>query len=170
MATLRQCLQQAGLVNVRTLTQSGNVIFESDARSATKLTTQIVGAVSAALGIDLRIVLVSETQLKTIVMDAPADWARRADLRRNVAFLRPSVTANHVLKQLDPKPGIDSVKPGKGVVYLATVMSGLHKSGLRKLIGTPVYQEMTIRTYGTCQKILALMEDRRDALGGGQIL
>lgn len=160
MAALRQCLQQAGLVNVRTLTQSGNVIFESDARSATKLTTQIVGAVSAALGIDLRIVLLSEAQLKTIVVD---DWARRADLRRNVAFLRPSVTANHVLKQVDPKPGIDSVKAGKGVVYLATVMSGLHKSGLRKLIGTPVYQEMTIRTYGTCQKILALMEDRPNA-------
>jgi uncharacterized protein (DUF1697 family) len=158
MAALQQCLERLGLINVRTFIQSGNVIFETGETSAAKLTRRIEGAVSTALGIDSRIVLLSQAQLKTIVAEAPAGWARSSDLRRNIAFLRPAVTASHALKQVEAKPGVDSVTAGEGVLYMATVMSGVPKSGLRKLIRMPAYREMTIRTYGTCQKILALME------------
>jgi uncharacterized protein (DUF1697 family) len=163
MAALKQCLEQIGLVNVRTLIQSGNVIFESGEKSSAKLTGRIERAVSTTLGADSRIVLLSYSQLKTIVADAPSSWARGADLRRNIAFLRPSVTATQALKHMEARPGVDSVKAGKGVVYMDTVMSSLQKSGLRKLIGTPVYREMTIRTYGTCQKVLSVMEEPRNA-------
>jgi uncharacterized protein (DUF1697 family) len=68
------------------------------------------------------------------------------------------VTASQALKQVEVVSGVDSVKAGRGVLYMATVMNVVQKSGLRKLIGTPAYAEMTIRTYGTCQRILALME------------
>ena len=158
MAALQQCLERLGLINVRTFIQSGNVIFETGKTSGAKLTRRIEGAVSTALGIDSRIVLLSQAQLKTIVAEAPAGWARSSDLRRNIAFLRPAVTASQALEQVEVKPGVDSVTAGKGVLYMATVVSGVQKSGLRKLIRMPAYPEMTLRTYGTCQKILALME------------
>jgi uncharacterized protein (DUF1697 family) len=158
MAALQQCLGQLGLLNVRTVIQSGNVIFETAEKSGATLTRRIEGAVSTILGIDSRIVLVSQAQLKTIVSDAPAGWARRLDLRRNIAFLRPAVTASQALKQVQAVSGVDSVRAGRGVLYMATVINQVQKSGLRKLVGTPAYAEMTIRTYGTCQKILALME------------
>ena len=159
MAALKQCLEQLGLINVRTFIQIGNVIFETGEKSGEKLTRRIERAVSAALGLDSRIALLSQAQLKTIVADAPVGWARSSDLRRNIAFLRPSVTASQALKQVEVKPGVDTVKAGRGVLYMSTVISGLQKSGLRKLIATPAYREMTIRTYGTCQKILALMRE-----------
>jgi uncharacterized protein (DUF1697 family) len=160
MAALQRCLDQAGLASVRTVIQSGNVIFESAEKSAA-LTQRIEREVAKTLGIGSRIVLLSNAQLKTVVAEAPAAWKRSTELRRNIAFLRPPVTANQALKEVESKPGVDSVKAGKGVVYMATALSGLQKSGLRKLIGTKVYREMTVRTYGTCQKILALMEDER---------
>jgi hypothetical protein len=97
--------------------------------------------------------------LKTVVAEAPAAWKRTNRPRCNIAFLRPPVTPTQVMSAIDAKPGIDFVKAGKGAVYMATELSALQKSGRRKLIGTPVYRELTIRTYGTCQKILALMED-----------
>jgi uncharacterized protein (DUF1697 family) len=162
MAALKQCFEGTGLDQVTTFIQSGNVIFESNAKGSATLTTRIERALSQTLGIDSGVVLLSHHQLKTVVDEAPAAWKRTNRLRCNIAFLRPPVTPAQVLSAIDARPGIDSVKAGKGAVYLATELSALTKSGLRKLIGTPVYRELTIRTYGTCQKILALMEtDRR---------
>jgi len=158
MAALKRCLEQIGLTHVKTVIQSGNVIFESGEKRTATLTTRIENAISRTLGIESRIVLLTHPQLKSVVAEAPPAWTRGADLRRNIAFLRPPVTASQVMNAVEAKPGIDSVKAGKGVVYMATALSGLQKSGLRKLIGTPVYREMTIRAYGTCQRILRLME------------
>jgi uncharacterized protein (DUF1697 family) len=159
MASLKQCLEEAGLANVKTVLQSGNVIFESEDRSLRALTMHIERAVSKALRVDAAIVLLSEPQLQSVVDDAPGAWKRGNQLRRNIAFLRPPVIANQALTEVDIRPGVDTVTAGKGVIYMATVMSALSKSRLKNVIGTPVYRQMTIRTYGTCQKILALMRD-----------
>jgi uncharacterized protein (DUF1697 family) len=158
MAALRQCLEQAGLDNVSTFIQSGNVIFDSDEKNVAELTARIERAVSKTLRIDSRVVLLPRARLRAVVANAPSAWKQGTHLRRNIAFLRPTVTASQALKEVPTKPGIDSVEAGRGVVYMATLMSGLAKSGLPKLTGTPVYRHMTIRTYGTCQKILALMD------------
>jgi len=158
MAALKQCLEAIGLGNVRTFIQSGNVVFESGERSRSALTARVELAVKSATGIQSRIVLLSQAQLEAVLAAAPASWRRRTDLRKNIAFLRPGTTATQAVKAVRVNPAVDEVTAGKGVLYMATLMSGLQKSGLRTLIGTPAYREMTIRTYGTCEKILALME------------
>jgi uncharacterized protein (DUF1697 family) len=158
MAALKACLDRHGFRNVATFIQSGNVIFESDERNAGSLTTQIEGALSKMFDYDSRVVLRSHAQLKAVVAGVPAAWKTRTDLRCNIAFLREPVTARHALAQVDVEPRVDSIKQGKGVLYLSTLESGLKRSRFTKLIGKPVYQHMTIRNYNTCQKLLALME------------
>jgi hypothetical protein len=37
-------------------------------------------------------------------------------------------------------------------------MSRVKQSRLPRIVGTPIYGDMTIRSYATCQKILALIE------------
>lgn len=158
MTALRACLEQAGLLNVRTLIQSGNVVFEASERGAAKVTGIVEGAISATMGIPSRIVLLTHEQLRAVVANAPRGWERRTDLRRNIAFLRPGVTAAEAAEHVDVKPGVDAVTVGKGVLYMSTVLAKAGQSGLPKLVGKPVYREMTIRTYGTCQKLLAMMD------------
>jgi uncharacterized protein (DUF1697 family) len=161
MAALKQCLEGIGLGNVRTFIQSGNVVFDSGESSRPGLTARIERAITSATGLESRIVLLSQAQLGSVLDAAPASWPRRTDLRKNIAFLRPGTTASQAAKAVKTNPAVDQMTVGKSVLYLATLMSGLQKSGLRTVIGTPAYREMTIRTYGTCQKILALMEDAR---------
>lgn len=169
MPALKECCEQAGLNHVRTYSQSGNVIFDSDDRGGARLSRRLERAVARRLA-GVRIVLISHAQLKAIVANAPAGWDRGTDLRRNIAFLYAGTTPKQVLKQIEAKPGVDTVEAGKAVVYMATAMSDVQKSGLRKLVGTPVYRDLTIRTYGTCRRILALMEEsvtaRRPDHGG----
>ena len=158
MPALRACLEDAGFDRVETFIQSGNVVFRTAQKSVSKLTVQIEKVIETTLGISSRVVVVSRDRLKAVIEEAPASWRSGADLRRNIAFLRPPVTAAAALKQVDTRPGVDTVDAGNGVLYMTTTLRDAAKSRLAKIVTKPVYREMTIRTYGTCQKILALMQ------------
>jgi uncharacterized protein (DUF1697 family) len=157
MTALKACLENAGFDRVETFIQSGNVVFETRQKSTAKLMAQIDTAIEAAFGIDPRVVVLSRDKLNAVVAGAPAAWRTRTDLRMNIAFLRPPVTAALALEQVDLKPGVDAVAAGEGVLYMSTTLRSLAKSRLSRIVTKPVYQDMTIRSYGTCQKIQSLM-------------
>jgi hypothetical protein len=77
----------------------------------------------------------------------------------NIAFLRPSVTAALALKEVDVRPGVDAIEGGTGVPYMSTTLRDLGKSRMSRIVMKPVYQQMTIRSYRTCQKIQSLMRE-----------
>jgi uncharacterized protein (DUF1697 family) len=158
MPALKACLEAAGFDRVETFIQSGNVVFRTAQKSVSKLTAQLEQAIETTLGVSSRVVVVSRERLKTVIDEAPAGWRSRSDLRRNIAFLRPPITAAAAAREVDVRPGVDEVEAGNGVLYMTTTLHEAAKSRLPKIVTKPVYREMTIRTYGTCQKILALMD------------
>ena len=157
MAALKACLEGAGFERVVTFIQSGNVIFSAPRGGAIALAARIEDAIESAIGVRPPVVVVSRERLQQVVSEAPAVWKDADDLRRNVAFLFPPLSAANALTEVELRAGVDTVKPGKGVLYMTTVLRAAARSRLTKIVGRPVYQRMTIRTYGTCQKILALM-------------
>lgn len=161
MTALKVCLENAGFDRVETFIQSGNVVFETRQKSTAKLTAQIDTAIDTAFGIDPRVVVLSRDRLKTVLAEAPAAWRSRTDLRMNIAFLRPPVSAAVALKEVDVRPGVDAVEAGAGVLYMSTTLRDLAKSRMSRIVTKPVYQQITIRTYSTCQKIQSLMALRQ---------
>jgi len=113
---------------------------------------------SRTFNIDLRAFVITLEQFKKVVSDIPADWNKRSDLRRYIAFIREPATVPDVISQIELKEGVDSIKAGKGVVYMSTLLSGLTKSRFTRLITKKFYQDITIRNYTTVQKLLALTE------------
>ncbi len=158
MAEIRACLERKNFEQVTTYIQSGNVLFESDSKDAASLTAAIQKALSATFDHDAQVFLRSERQLKQVVEQAPKEWMTGADLRRNVAFLRKPLTASRAVAQIEPTDDVDFVKAGQDVVYMTTVISRVKQSRFTKIIKSPIYRDMTIRNYNTCQKILALMQ------------
>jgi len=158
MAALKQCFERTGVENVATYIQSGNVLFESPERSAAKLGRLIEETVASTFGISARVLVLSHAQLETVLADVPAIWKREAPLRRNIAFLFPPVTASQALKEVSVNPDVDSAAAGPGVLYMSTTLSDLAQSRFPKLVGTRIYRDMTVRSHGTCQKILASLE------------
>ncbi|HEY4032801.1 MAG TPA: DUF1697 domain-containing protein [Ktedonobacteraceae bacterium] len=160
MEQLRACFQAGGFGQVMTYIQSGNVIFESEDENKEKLTREIEERVSQTFNYTARIVVRSYTEIQKIVKGVPNDWNTRSDLRCNVAFIKEPVTAKEAWQEILPKEGIDVVTIGHGVLYLSTLLSGLNKSALGKLVSKKIYQDMTIRNYTTTQKLLTLMEQK----------
>ncbi|HEY4036330.1 MAG TPA: DUF1697 domain-containing protein [Ktedonobacteraceae bacterium] len=158
MEQLRACFEVGGFEQVITYIQSGNVIFESEDENKEKLTKEIEESLSRTFDYTARIVLRSYAEIQKVVEEAPDDWNTRTDLRCNVAFIKEPVTAKEAWQEILPKEGIDVVTIGHGVLYLSTVLSGLTKSALGKLVSKKIYQDMTIRNYTTTQKLLTLMK------------
>jgi uncharacterized protein (DUF1697 family) len=161
MADITACLVDRKFECVSTYIQSGNILFESDVSDVAKLAASIEHALFETFGHEAPVFLRSYRQMKKVVGDAPKEWKDGAALRRNVAFLRNPLTASTLVAATHPKAGVDSVKAGNGVVYMTTVMARVQQSGFAKAVSKAIYRDITVRSYTTCQKILALMESDR---------
>jgi uncharacterized protein (DUF1697 family) len=160
MSDLKACFEATGLCNVTTYIQSGNVLFAVGTRSnQPALVRQIEKALSARFAYQSRIVVRSLEQMRAIVGGAPAGFGGRpAAYRYDVIFLKEPLTAAEALQAVTAKPGVDRVFPGEGVLYFSRLISKAAQSRLSRIVGTPAYQNMTIRNWNTTSKLLALME------------
>jgi uncharacterized protein (DUF1697 family) len=91
MAALRDALARAGLQNVRTYLQSGNVVFDTRRRASVTTARAAEAAIARATGLDVPVILRSATELDRIVRCNPF-VADGADPRFcHVTFLRARV-------------------------------------------------------------------------------
>ena len=159
MPALKACFEDQGLRDVATYIQSGNVLFSAARENPVALTARIEKALSKTFSYQSRVVLRSFEQMKAIVEGAPKGFGRRpAEYRYDVIFLKHPVTAAEAMKSLTANPGVDRVFAGDGVVYFSRLISRAAESHLSRVVGKPIYQDMTIRNWNTTGKLLALME------------
>ncbi len=156
MADLTHAVEQAGYTNVTTFIQSGNIIFDSEIRDREKIAKDIERVILDAFKLDIRVVIRSLPEMRKIVANMPSSWAK-ADLRTYVAFIKEPMTAVAAAKEIPVREGIDILDVGDGVLYMATKTEGLTKSGYTKIVGTKIYNNMTMRNSNTTLKILSLM-------------
>jgi uncharacterized protein (DUF1697 family) len=165
MTDLKACFEEMGFAEVSTYIQSGNVLFSASANGEAKLSATIEKALSKRFGYESRVVVVSHQQLERAVKRAPKGFGRKPErYRYDVIFLKEPLSAKEAMKSVSTKDGVDQVWRGDGVLYFSRLIAKATASHLSRIVGLPVYQEMTIRNWNTTTKLLALMEAR--AKGG----
>jgi uncharacterized protein (DUF1697 family) len=162
MPALKACFETLGFGSVATYIQSGNVLFTARRSSPLALTRQIETAVSKTFAYESRVVLRSFDQMKAIVDGAPRGFGTHpADYRYDVVFLKHPLTAGEAMKGVTGKPGVDVAFAGDGVLYFSRLLSKASQSRLTRVVGTPAYQNMTIRNWNTTNKLVQLMAQIR---------
>jgi uncharacterized protein (DUF1697 family) len=160
MARLRELLESHGHTKVSTYIASGNVILTSD-RSAARIKRELEGALPKTLKLDSELIAVrvlTRAQLRAIVRDRPKGFGDRPDTYNSDAIFLMGIDAPTAMKVFDPRPGVDEVWPGKGVIYSRRLTAQRTKSRLGKVAGTPAYKSMTIRSWATTMALLERME------------
>lgn len=158
MADLRSAFIKTGYLNASTYIQSGNVIFEANAKDLFKTRAAIEEMLSKEFSYNATVILRSHNELIKTVNEAPNTWNTEPDLRCYVAFVREPVTSQDIIKDTVINKEVDTISGGEGVVYMTTKMSEIKKSGFSKLTGKKIYKDITIRNYNTVKKILSMME------------
>jgi uncharacterized protein (DUF1697 family) len=156
MADLRAVFEKAGHTAVRTYIQSGNVVFEASGRVDEN---GVEAFLERRFGIPLVVVLRTERQLRAVVEGAPDGFGQRPDeFHSDVLFLKSPLTSRQAMRVVQLREGVDRAWPGKAVVYFQRNSARRTQSRMSSIVGTPEYQRMTIRSWRTTAKLLALLD------------
>jgi uncharacterized protein (DUF1697 family) len=160
MADLRAAFESAGHRSVATYIQSGNVLFETDAPRRS-MENDVEAMLERRVGFPVVVVIRSQQQLGRVVDEAPAGFGTDpAGYHSDVVFLRSPLTPTRAMRVVELRAGVDQAWPGPGVIYFARLNARLTASRMGRIVGTPEYQEMTIRSWSTVTKLHGLLADR----------
>jgi uncharacterized protein (DUF1697 family) len=160
MAELKACFEELGCPNVRTYIASGNVIFESD-KSAAELAEAIEDVLPRKFRLDselVKVLVLSRSQLQKMVDKAPKGFGTEPTKYHSDAIFLMGIDAAEAMPVFSPREGVDKIWPGDGVIYSQRLSAERTKSRLGKIVGTPPYKSMTIRSWNTTVKLLGLMD------------
>ena len=117
MAELRELLGSLGHEDVRTHILSGNAIFRSRRRSASRLESELEAAIRKRFGLDIRVLIRTADELGAIVRDNPLPEAAPHGSRLFVLFLDRNPDPERA-KAIDPAAfDPEEFRFGNRVVY-----------------------------------------------------
>ena len=56
------------------------------------------------------------------------------------------------------KEGVDQCWVGAGILYFSRTVERITSSRINRIVGKPIYQQMTIRNWNTTTKLAALLD------------
>jgi uncharacterized protein (DUF1697 family) len=151
MADLRALTAELGYEDVRTVLQSGNIIF-TGAKAKARATLE--AGLQNRYGFKVDVVLRTMDELHAVVEDEPFGDEATDLTRYFVVFLpsTPNAAALTALAQKDFAP--DRFKPGGRELY-AWCPQGMQNSGLMRALGKPgLAGTATVRNMSTVRKLL----------------
>ncbi|MDQ6728135.1 MAG: DUF1697 domain-containing protein [Actinomycetota bacterium] len=159
MGGLRACLTELGFANISTYIASGNVILESD-KPAAEVTDQIESALMKSFKLDselIKVLVLTQGQLQAVVDDKPEGFGDQPEKYHSDAIFLMGIDAAQVMPVLDPREGVDKIWPGQGVIYSQRLSAQRTRSRLNKIVASPFYKSMTIRSWNTTMRLSDIM-------------
>lgn len=155
MQELKRVFEQAGMKNVKTYINSGNVLFESSRTVKTEMAKRLEEVIEARFGFNVKVLVWDKDSLVALAEALPGSWVDEA-MRCNVLFLWDEIDSPSIMEAMPIKSGIDNLQYQKGALVWSVKRKDITKSGMTKIIGTDIYRQMTIRNSNTLYKLAAL--------------
>lgn len=160
MQVLKSTLTEAGLANVRTYINSGNVLFESHNATAVTLTALCEKAIERQFGFPVGCVVLSEADYKKEIDGAPEWWGQaNENMRSDALFVLSHGTAQAVVNKVgDVNNEYEWVAATDNIVFWTVDRRRYTKARLPKIIGTNEYKTVSMRSSTTTRKLYALLD------------
>jgi uncharacterized protein (DUF1697 family) len=141
---------------VRTYINSGNVLFTTKRRDRARLAKEIESAIAADFGLDVALQLRDADELRALVEAIPPEWTNDDSMRCDVYFLWPAVDRSDVIADVPRNPAIEELRYVRGALVRRVDREHQTKSPMTKIVGTPLYRQMTARNINTVRKLAQL--------------
>ena len=158
MGKLKATFERAGMSDVTTYINSGNVVFRDNRRKSPKIVSVLEEAIAADLGFEIKVLVRDLPAIRKVMKALPKEWTNDKNMRCDVIFLWEQFDRKNVLNELKIKPEIEDVKYVPGALIWRIDRSDVRKSRLFTIIGSDLYKGMTIRNCNTARKLAELME------------
>lgn len=161
MPELRACFESLGYTNVRTYINSGNVIFDAGTGQRS-LERAIEPALEKQFNIPITVMVRSQAEVEQLLADVPRQWLDTTDYKYEFFLLHHSADSPDALKNFSPKPEVEELRYVPGALIWRIKRAAITRGRIIKMIGTPIYKQISIRTPNTIHKIADLM--KRDSV------
>ena len=158
MSSLKESFERLGFGDVATYINSGNIIFKTQEGDARKLERSIEGMLSSEYELECKVVVRSLSEMADLVKSLPETWDGDGRWKYNVIFLRHSIDSENILDGLKPERDIEQIVYRTGTLLWSARISDLSRTGMHKLPGQKLFQEMTVRNTNTTKKLYELMK------------
>ena len=156
MADLRALVEDAGFTQVRTLLNSGNVVFAGASAAPEKVAARLEKAIVAKVGFSSHVVVLDASAIATVVQENTLTQADNPS-RLMVAFVQDCER----LRSLDDLVGVDwgteAVVVGARAAYVWAPSSVLESPAFEAVVKR-LGVHVTTRNWATVQKIHAMMQ------------
>jgi uncharacterized protein (DUF1697 family) len=162
MAALRKALEDAGFSNVSTYIASGNVFLDAEL-SAGKVAETIEAVLPKAFKLDaelIRVAVLSASELEAVVERRPKGFGDEPAKYHSDAIFLMGIDADEAMTAFSPREDVDRVWPGDGVIYSRRLSARRTASRLNRIMASPLYKSMTIRSWQTTLALRDLMRGR----------
>lgn len=151
MADLRDVFTEFGYEDVKTLLNSGNVVFTASRKPST---AKIEQAVLDATGVASRVTVITGDDLGAAVRDCPLTVDD--DKRFGLAVFASTADAQRLRPLADRDWSPEALAVGERVAYISCP-EGFRASAVSDAIAEQVGDRVTTRNWATVQKILAAL-------------
>jgi uncharacterized protein (DUF1697 family) len=159
MADLRAVVEGLGYGDVRTLLNSGNVVFSASGATAGTAAARIEESLAAKLGVSTRVTLLSALELAGIVVENPMLGIADDPSRLLVGVLSDPADRARLEPLLEHDWAPDALALGRRVAYMWCA-GGILESRLAQAVGRALGGAVTSRNWATILKLHALTQDK----------
>lgn len=158
MSELRECFEASGLTEASTYINSGNIFFSCDETDEVALVEKCESIIEKQFGFPVVVMVISQKEFVDAMEHAPKWWGSGEEgVRSDALFVIPPKTTQEVRAELKVKPDSpDRFEEYGQVIFWSLPMEKYSKSIVPKIIGTPIYKSVTIRSSTTARKLLSL--------------
>ena len=161
MKELKVAFEEAGMKQVKTYINSGNIIFTEDTLSQAELAPILEAAIAQHFGLQIRVLIRSLHEMQAVFEVLPEHWSNDNGMKSDVFFLWDEVDEPSVPALLPLKPGIGTLLAAPRAILYSVSREEAASSGMDKLVGSKLYKQMTVRNVNITRKIMQLMQELR---------
>ncbi len=152
MADLRGLIEDLGFTNVKTLLNSGNVVFHATRRSDSQIVSALEAAISKQFGFAVPVVVLTGNALDSIVAENPLPHADSDPAKLLVAFVNSTSALSSAKVLLKEQWAPEAVAVGTKAAYLWCA-NGIIQSSVAKAFSRAMGDAVTMRNWATVLKL-----------------
>lgn len=160
MADLRAAVERAGVQDVTTYINSGNLLFSTglDEPAAQALCQDVI---ARELGLDVSVCVISASDLRQAMAQAPDWWNDGPDSKHNVFFAIPPATVDEICSRVGPvRQEHEKALGVERVVFWSAPVVTFSRTRWSKMISTDktVHHAITVRNARTALTLARMVE------------
>lgn len=155
----QKILEDLGFRDVITYINSGNAVFSSESEPQASI---VQAALEAHFGFEIPTLILSGQRMQAIAAAIPTDWTNdpprpdKSGQKSDVLYLFEEANTSDVLRRLGYRSEIETMVYTDGAVLANVSRINQARYSLLKIVGTPLYRQMTVRNIQTAKKLAEL--------------